>query len=282
MKKRHLLICVLLIITTFPLFPFAEPPKPPSDTKTLATVDGEVITNEDFNRKIRTFPKSVQAYYRSEEGKKKLLEQLIDEKVLYLEGKNKDIDKEAETISEIERIKKEIIASMYLQKLLADIDVSDEEARQYYNKNKDKYYIPEKVKASHILVKTKEKANTVYALAIKNKSNFANLAKKHSVGPTKTKGGSLGWFQKGQMVKPFEDAAFALSAGGISKPVKTRYGYHIIYVQDKSEAKQIPFNEAKIEIYDILRSLKQKDKIQGVLDSIKNNYSIQILEENTK
>jgi parvulin-like peptidyl-prolyl isomerase len=85
------------------------------------------------------------------------------------------------------------------------------------------------VRASHILVKTEDKAKWIYK-ELQNGKDFAKLAKEYSDCPSSAKGGDLGFFGKGQMVKEFEDAAFSLKEGEISKPVKTQFGYHLIRV----------------------------------------------------
>ena len=86
-----------------------------------------------------------------------------------------------------------------------------------------------KVHAAHILVKTEQEANSIL-FDLKRGASFEEMAKKHSICPSRSKGGDLGWFGKGQMVKEFETAAFSLPVGELSKPVKTQFGYHIIKV----------------------------------------------------
>ena len=88
-----------------------------------------------------------------------------------------------------------------------------------------------KVNASHILVKTEQEANVIL-FDLKTGKSFEDIAKEKSLCPSGKKGGNLGWFARGQMVKEFEDAAFALKKGEISKPVKTQFGWHIIKVID--------------------------------------------------
>lgn len=88
------------------------------------------------------------------------------------------------------------------------------------------------VRASHILVPTEDKANWIYK-ELQNGKDFANLAKDYSDCPSKERGGDLGFFGKGQMVKEFEDAAFSMKEGDVSKPVKTQFGYHLIKVTGK-------------------------------------------------
>lgn len=89
-----------------------------------------------------------------------------------------------------------------------------------------------KVRASHILVKDEDTAKKLKA-EIENGADFAEVAKRHSLCPSKENGGDLGFFGKGQMVKEFEDAAFSLEEGKVSAPVKTQFGYHLIVVTEK-------------------------------------------------
>ena len=90
------------------------------------------------------------------------------------------------------------------------------------------------VKASHILVKTEEEAKNLKS-EIKNAEDFERKAKEVSLCPSSSRGGDLGWFEKGQMVKPFEDAAFSMEKGEISEPVKTQFGYHLLYLADRKD-----------------------------------------------
>ncbi len=143
--------------------------------------------------------------------------------------------------------------------LEGDIKISQEEILSYYEFNADTFHEPKKVKARHILFKltenasqekekeVKEKAESVLKEAREN-TDFAELAKKYSEGPTKTKGGDLGYFSSGQMVKSFEDTAFNMKPGDISDLVRTQFGYHIIKVEDVKEAMPKKLDEVRSRI----------------------------------
>jgi peptidyl-prolyl cis-trans isomerase C len=88
------------------------------------------------------------------------------------------------------------------------------------------------VRASHILVNSEQKANDILN-QVKGGKKFEKLAKKHSSCPSGKKGGDLGYFTRGRMVKEFEDAAFSMEIGQVSAPIKTQFGYHLIKVTDK-------------------------------------------------
>ena len=91
-----------------------------------------------------------------------------------------------------------------------------------------------RIRASHILVETYEEA-TMLKVEIDNGADFGELAAKHSKCPSGANGGDLRYFGKGMMVKPFEDAAFALKKGEVSRPVQTQFGWHLIYLTDITE-----------------------------------------------
>ena len=90
----------------------------------------------------------------------------------------------------------------------------------------------EEIRASHLLVKTEQEAKDIRKKITEDGVDFAEAAKEYSFCPSKADGGDLGYFGKGQMVKPFEDAAFALKKNEISQPVKTQFGWHLIVVTD--------------------------------------------------
>jgi len=146
-------------------------------------------------------------------------------------------------------------------KFKKDITIEEEQMKDYYEANQEKFKEPEKVKARHILLKIdqpkkeaeiKKKAMEIYKKA-KEGADFAKLASQHSQDPkTKEKGGDLGYFPRGVMVKEFEDVAFGLKPGEISEPIKTQFGFHIIKVEDKKEEGIKDFDSAKPEITKIL------------------------------
>jgi len=139
-----------------------------------------------------------------------------------------------------------------------------EKIEKYFENKKSDYEKPEQVSARHILLKVnanasaaeqkqvEKKAKKIAKEAKANADKFAELASKYSEGPTKTKGGDLGFFAKGRMVKAFEDAAFAMKPGDVSEPVKTQFGWHIIKVEDKKAAEKKTLEDVKESIARVL------------------------------
>lgn len=169
------------------------------------------------------------------------------------------------------------------------IKISDEDAQKYYDENKKQFDRPEQVRASHILIKPDTTdpnldPNQAQALArakaedllkqAKAGADFAELAKANSDCPSSAKGGDLGYFGKGRMVPPFEKAASELEPGQLSGVVKTQFGYHIIKVTDRKEAKTVPFEQAKDGIVERLKQGKQRELVRDYVNSLKAKASI--------
>ncbi len=150
------------------------------------------------------------------------------------------------------------------------VEASEEEMRAYYEENLDRYEVKKQVKARHILFRLPEDASEENEGEVRKRAlevleqvkaggDFPELARTHSEGPTRDEGGELGWFSSGEMVEPFEEAAFGMKPGEISDPVKTRFGYHIIEVEDVREARTKPLEEVREEIRENLLELAAAD-----------------------
>jgi len=169
------------------------------------------------------------------------------------------------------------------------IAVTEADAKKYYDENIKEFQVPEQVRASHILISTKptdpnadpnqvkvqakRKAEELLKKA-KEGADFAALAKENSSCPSAAQGGDLGSFPRGQMVKPFEDAAFALKVGQISDLVETEFGYHIIKVTEHQDPNQIAFDKAKTNIIDQLTQEKRQEAARKYVDSLRQSAKI--------
>ena len=172
----------------------------------------------------------------------------------------------------------DLIIQKYKENFDKNVKITDEEMKKYYDEHKKDYYKDE-VNASHILISTvddngkplseakkkeaKKKAEEVLKKA-KSGEEFSELAKEYSDDPgSAANGGDLGYFTKGQMVQPFEEAAFSLKPGEISGLVESEYGYHIIKVYDKID-KQLSFDEVKDQIKNTLMENKYMENIESI------------------
>lgn len=165
------------------------------------------------------------------------------------------------------------------------VSVSDQQVRAYYEDNPNLFRKPEQVKASHILIQVPANADeakktealaAIQALKIRidNGENFATLAMENSEGPSKAKGGDLGFFGREQMVAPFSEAAFALQPGQTSDVVQTRFGYHLIRVTERQAEQTMAFNDVKEAISARLRQEQETKKVGAYLEKLKEHADI--------
>ena len=161
---------------------------------------------------------------------------------------------------------------MALGEAMKDITVSEEEAKEYYKANENQFMAGETVHAKHILVDDEDKCQEILEKIIGEETTFEDAAKEFSTCPSKEKGGDLGAFGRGQMVKEFEDAAFAAEIGHIVGPVKTQFGYHLIKVEDKKEAGESNLEEVKDQIRAELSQKKQEEAYRAKVDELKKKY----------
>ncbi len=156
------------------------------------------------------------------------------------------------------------------QDYLADVEVTDQEIEEFYQLHQDDYREPKKVHARHILFRISEKAKTAEIQEILDRAkkvldlarkgdNFAELARKYSDDSTASKGGDLGYFKSGDMVKPFADSAFSLKKGEISDLVRTRFGVHIIKVEDIKEESVKPLAAVKETVRQSLKEERSRE-----------------------
>ncbi|MBN1932919.1 MAG: peptidyl-prolyl cis-trans isomerase [Desulfobacterales bacterium] len=165
------------------------------------------------------------------------------------------------------------------------ITISAKESETYYNEHPEYFKQPEQVQASHILIKVESGANEAKKTETRNKireiqqqlqkgKDFDALAKEFSECPSSAKGGDLGYFRRGAMVKPFEDAAFALKPGEVSDIVETPFGYHLIKVVDKKAENTINYDTIKDKINQHLKREKVQTEVSSYLAKLKEEATI--------
>ena len=224
------------------------------------------------------------ALFGSEQKYREYLANFYLIRQLAAEANTKGLGKDAATLARLKFEQDRILANIYLDQLVAQAQKPDFEklAHEYYLVSKERYLVPEEVHAEHILIASGEKRSAEEARKLAEKlhkqvvsgASFTELAKENSDDPgSASSGGDLGFFPRSKMVKPFADAAFALKAGEVSKPVETQFGYHIIRLVERKPEHYRSFEEAKPEI---IQALEQKfradirgNKIKDVTSSEK-------------
>jgi EpsD family peptidyl-prolyl cis-trans isomerase len=253
-------------------------------SEVLATVNGHKITTEDVNAFLRQIRPNQPITYEMlpPETRQDVINGVIEMELLAEEARKAGLEKDPEFQKELARAKKRLLINRYVKKQMDSTVVSDSEAKEYYQKHPEKFTVPEQVRARHILVKEEKKAREIIE-ALKGlkgeelKKRFIELAKKESTGPTGPKGGDLGYFGKEQMVLPFSKAAFALKKGEVTaEPVKTQFGWHVIYLEDRKPSQVLPFETVKGKIIAALRQERFNEKMKKETELLKKAAKIHI------
>ncbi len=259
----------------------------------LAEVGPYKLTRAEFEAKLETAPPQIKMILAHQpQLKKALVERWVEISLLSLAAKDAGLEKDPEVKARLDEVTKQILAQAYLEKkLLNQQRVSEEEVKAYYEKHREKYQEPRAVRARHILIEVPQgatpeqekealkKAQRLRERILKGE-DFAKLAQEYSADPgTKEKGGELGFFTQGQMVKEFEEAAFRLKPGEISEPVRTPFGYHLIQVEEVKEAKQRSFAEVKDRVREDLIQAKEEAALNKALKELAQKYGAKIYED---
>jgi peptidyl-prolyl cis-trans isomerase C len=312
--------------TTTPGTPAAaaapQPPKPmPAQLPdVLAKVNGEDVKKSDFDMLVRDMElgQGPIPAERRDEILRATLDRLITYTLLSQEAKSRKVvatDSEveerlkqmqqqfpneeafkkalAERNMTLDRLRSDTRNDLVISKMM-DAEVattpgaSDAEAKEFYDKNPDKFKQPEQVRASHILIRVDENADAaakqkalakIQALLKRAKAgeDFAALAKANSQDGSAAQGGDLNYFGRGQMVPAFDEAAFKLKPGEISDVVTTQFGYHIIKVTDHKDATTVPLEQVSDRVKQFLSGQKKQEKADQFITTLKEKSKIEVL-----
>ena len=228
----------------------------------VANVNNEDISLETMIHAMNELPPEIQSqpfmtYYED------LLERVIDIKLFAQEGKKMKLDEEPSVRAAIDFVIEKVLMQAFLSKYVQE-NIKEENLKASYNNFIADETSREEIKASHILMDTESEAIDVINM-LNNGDDFAELAKNKSTGPSGPSGGDLGWFKRGQMVPPFEKAAFSLNKNEITqRPVQTQFGWHVIKIFDKRIPEAPSYENMKSKlIQDLERKIVSK-KIQDL------------------
>jgi len=260
------------------------------DEAVVAKIGERKITMSDFKRVVDYLDAERQKMLETNpQLKETVLRQFIQSMVISDLAKQKGFDRIPEIKNQLQFFSDNFLANEYLKREVAQkVTVSDDEVKTYYDSHKDEFKTQEMVKARHILVrvenaasedekkKAKDKAE-MYLKKIKDGEDFAKMAAEVSDDPgSKAKGGDLGFFPKGRMVKSFEDAAFALKPGETSGIVETQFGFHIIKVEEKKEPTIESFDAVKERIKQKLAQDRTRKELTDFIDKAMKDSKTEI------
>jgi peptidyl-prolyl cis-trans isomerase C len=308
-----------------PATPAVEAPAKPVPAQlpeVVARVNGETINKAEFEKAIKNVEGRAGSAVPAEQRDRVyrgVLDQLVAYRLLMQETKTRTIDvPESDIDARIAQIKQQFpsedvfkqtltkqnmtveqlredakndmrVAKMLETEVNAKVAVQPQDVDTFYKQNPDKFQQGERVRASHILIRTGENPDAKVKDAARAKAadvltqvkagkDFAELAKQHSQDPgSAVKGGDLGFFQKGQMVGAFERAAFALKPGEVSDLVETPFGFHIIKLAEKQASRTVPIEEVKPQIEQHLQNQQRQQKTQAFIESLKAKGRVEIL-----
>ena len=245
------------------------------ENKVLATIGAVEITEKDLENIIMRYPEDKRAYFLSDMGKKQVLEQMISFELMNRLALELKLNETEEYKANLKQLEKDLLTQMAINKVLSDVTITDEDAKKFYDENKDQFAQKEAVSAKHILVDNEEKCKEIKEKIDNNEITFEEAAKQYSTCPSGQQGGDLGMFNRGMMVPEFEEAAFTLDINEVSEPVKTQFGYHLIKVENKKEATTSAFEEVKTQIIQRLMQQAQDNKYLQTIKDLEAKHNVQ-------
>jgi peptidyl-prolyl cis-trans isomerase C len=205
-------------------------------------------------------------------GRKQVLDDLIAERLYALGAKASGLDREPKVAQAIARASDAILSDAYIERALNESPISDAGLRSYFDAHKTVFVTPARVKARHIVVKTRAEADDVLAM-LQHGGDFAAAAASRSIDETTRKqGGDLGWIPRGVMTPAFETVVFTLKPGALSGVIETSYGFHVVRVDDVQEAAVPAFDAVK----DQVRQHLVAERRRALVDQLQRTFPVTI------
>ncbi|MGQ9571000.1 MAG: peptidylprolyl isomerase [Thermodesulfovibrionales bacterium] len=247
-------------------------------SQVLARVDGKEITVNYFERQIRNLPESVQRLSLEGEGKRELLEGLINREILYKEAVKKGINKDADIKKRLEDMEKELVITTFIQREFGSkLMVEDKEMQEYYNNHINEFRNREEIRISQIVVSTEKDADDILE-KLRHGQDFAELASQYSLDkPSALRKGDVGYYTYKMLPAEIRDSVFGMKVGEISRPYKMPDGYEIYKITDRRTV-SYSFDQVKNTIKLWLIDQKIQDSLKTYIDELKKNMKIQINE----
>jgi len=242
------------------------------------SVDGDEITKQDIAMVLQD-PR-IEFEKLPDTAKKQVIEQIVNRKLIAKNALKTGIDKDPQYVEAISGIKEDLALQVWQKNEVDKLKFTEQDKKDFYEKNKEKFVMPEILEARHILVKTEAEAKAIINeldKAAKKEDKFAELAKTKSADATSKNGGYLGKVPADKLVPEFTAGAKALAKNTYSKtPVKSEFGYHVIFLKDKSDAKALTYPEVEGKINQILIGNAFSKRVKEVTDELKKDAKIVI------
>jgi len=249
-----------------------------SDKEVLVRIDKKhTITLKDFNDRIAKMPERYREVINK--NRKQFLDEIIVDILLYNEALKQGLDSDEEVKQVVKEARKKILIARLLQSDVEDeIVIGETEIDDYYVANREKFAMPEVLRASHILVRTEDEAKDILG-KLSAGANFEKLARTRSVDPSAKIDGDIGFFTRGQLVPEIEEACSNMQIDEISGVIKTKFGYHVVKLTER----RAPHIKDLVEVRDIIRQtlerLKKRMLFQAYISKLKEKSTISVNEE---
>lgn len=240
----------------------------------VARVGDRTVTVEDLEKEWTAASRVIIKGISELQRKKELVDKMIGDQVVIVEAYKEGIDNEVEADTNFAKQKERLFLNvLYKKEILDKAKATESEMKNEYQS------MQEEVHAWHILMETKQQADSIYQM-LKEGADFAQLAKERSIDPTvKDNAGDLGFFRWGKMVPEFQEVAFKMKEGEISRPVQTSYGWHIIRLIERREVEQPPYEEAKTMIQSKLERQKSERRVKEYFEELRKKVGFKIDQE---
>ncbi len=206
-----------------------------------------------------------------------LLDEAVTRRVLTLEAQERGLDRATEVVEETTRFERQLVLERVNELIVGRISVGEKEARAYYEANREEFRTPGSVRLSHILVHTKELADSI-AAGLEQGESFAALARQYSIDGSASSGGEIGVVSDGSIIEEFNDIVFALEPGAVSPVLKSRYGYHLFKVTERIPGVVPPYAEVADRIKKQLIEQKTEAERKRWIAVLRENAVIRVKE----
>ena len=265
--KTFFLVAKIILVLSIKSVSAKEP-----SSIVAAKINNHVISAQDVLNAINTLPENIKKRPLPEIYPR-IVNELINQYLITKRAYEEKIDLDTNVVNLIQKSKDQILAKYWLNNFVRN-ETREEKINQFYDNYLKSFSGFKEANASHILVKTREEAISIIE-KLNKQSIFSELARIHSTGPSGKNGGELGWFAPGQMVKGFENATFALKKGETTQePVETKFGFHIIKLNDIRDAKPKKLDEIRENIIDQIT----KNSLANLEKKIRKNHEITIVD----
>jgi peptidyl-prolyl cis-trans isomerase C len=303
-----------IIIATVAVFvataAFAQPaaPAPAEDQKTVAVINGEVITRAKLDSLYNNMTPQMRAQYERTGGKMAFLDNYVAKRLLLQEAAKSGFDKRPEVQGAIEAAKESAVFDRYVKDVVAAPIVTEAEMRKYYDEHKADFATPEMAKVRHIIITFDNKTKLAAMDVIKRAateiragapslrdpspeakqillSRFTAAARKYSEDGAAQSGGDLGWVARGTLDKNFEDTAFNIAPMTISGIIESQFGYHLIFVEATKPAGTQPYEDVRNDLREFLISQHSADLVAAVTrltNELRANSKVAFYPENIR